>query len=457
MNAAVVFDNLGPYHIARLKAVSHFCRLTAVQCGRTSTEYAWQTSSAPPFPTFTLNEGGPGGDLSLPEFKTRLELSLTTAAPDVVFVPGWSTREALLSLVWCIKNRVPVVTMSASTPWDEERTIVKEMLKRKILRISSSALCAGTPQKHYLVTLGLSEDRIFFGYDSVDNEFFASESAKWKNRATALSAEPAQGLSDSQPIDQSAPYFLTVSRFVAKKNLLRLIKAFAEYRKSGESTHSEAQTARTRRPWDLVLVGNGELYGEIADEAHLLGIEVVEHAPWEVSGYEESLRTQENAGITDFPAGHARTRPRLFLPGFRQIDELPRFYSSAGAFVLPSTTEQWGLVVNEAMASGLPVLVSNRCGCSKDLVVEGENGFTFDPFDIEELAMLLTRVSSDQTDLRGFGSESVRIISEWGPDRFARGFEDAAKIAIKAPRKNKVPLMAVVLRILAEMQSSKSQ
>ena len=84
----------------------------------------------------------------------------------------------------------------------------------------------------------------------------------------------------------------------------------------------------------------------------------------------------------------------VILPGFRQYDELPAFYGLARAFVHASTTEQWGLVVNEAMAAGLPVLVSDRCGCAQDLVRNGVNGFTFDPCDVEELAGLMHRVAA---------------------------------------------------------------
>src|SRR5262249_59830905 len=72
-------------------------------------------------------------------------------------------------------------------------------------------------------------------------------------------------------------------------------------------------------------------------------------------------------------------RNDVSMPGFKQYDELPAYYGLASAFVHTSTTEQWGLVVNEAMAAGLPVLVSERCGCGPDLVREGVNGFTFDP------------------------------------------------------------------------------
>ena len=93
----------------------------------------------------------------------------------------------------------------------------------------------------------------------------------------------------------------------------------------------------------------------------------------------------------------------VLLPGFKQYDELPIYYGLASAFVHASTTEQWGLVVNEAMAAGLPVLVSNRCGCAPDLVQDGVNGFTFDPYDVDRLAELMLKVSSGECDRDGHG------------------------------------------------------
>src|SRR6185369_3826531 len=72
----------------------------------------------------------------------------------------------------------------------------------------------------------------------------------------------------------------------------------------------------------------------------------------------------------------------VLLPGFKQYEELPTYYGLANAFVHASTSEPWGLVINEAVASGLPVIVSNRCGCAPELV--NGNGFTFDPTNEHE-------------------------------------------------------------------------
>src|SRR5208337_5127598 len=91
------------------------------------------------------------------------------------------------------------------------------------------------------------------------------------------------------------------------------------------------------------------------------------------------------------------------LPGFKQYEELPAYYGLAGAFVHASTAEQWGLVANEAMASGLPVLVSNRCGCATELVEEGRNGFAFDPENVEQLAGFMRRLGCGPTDAASMG------------------------------------------------------
>src|SRR5207249_961362 len=137
------------------------------------------------------------------------------------------------------------------------------------------------------------------------------------------------------------------------------------------------------------------------------------------------------------------------LPGFKPYDELPVYYGLARAFVHASTTEQWGLVVNEAVASGLPVIVSNRCGCVPELVQD--NGFTFDPANESELAEWLLQMASLSADeRRRLGEASFRIAANFAPDRFGEGLKQAAAVVLRLPRKkhgviNRALLLAAAL------------
>ena len=152
-------------------------------------------------------------------------------------------------------------------------------------------------------------------------------------------------------------------------------------------------------PWDLVLLGDGPL--------------------------RETLNSQlSTLNLTE----------RVHLPGFKPYDELPAYYGLANAFVHASTTEQWGLVVNEAIASGLPVIVSNRCGCAPELV--NGNGFTFDPANEDELATQLFEMASLSDQERNhLGNNSCGIAANFAPERFGEGLERAATVAMGIPQK----------------------
>jgi glycosyltransferase involved in cell wall biosynthesis len=219
-------------------------------------------------------------------------------------------------------------------------------------------------------------------------------------------------------------YFLASARFIEKKNLPRLIEAYGLYRGKAETLKAEKLKAegertedggrRTEKAWDLVLLGDGPLKADLCRLISDLSLQNCVH-----------------------------------LPGFKQYPDLPTYYGLASAFIHASTTEQWGLVVNEAMASGLPVLVSNRCGCSPDLVQEGVNGFTFDPYSVEELAQLMLKVSAFQSfSLSAFGSASQRIISAWGPERFASGLKAAVDKALEVGPIQPTLLQRTILQML---------
>ncbi len=105
-------------------------------------------------------------------------------------------------------------------------------------------------------------------------------------------------------------------------------------------------------------------------------------------------------------------------------------------------------MVNEALASGLPAVVSERCGCAPELIQNGRNGFTFNPFDVDELAELLFEMASPASDRAAMGRESGRIISEWSLDLFAESLAKAVSAARAAPRVRATPIDRFLLRNL---------
>ena len=106
----------------------------------------------------------------------------------------------------------------------------------------------------------------------------------------------------------------------------------------------------------------------------------------------------------------------MVFAGFRQIEELPAFYAGAGAFVHPALEEPWGLVINEAMASVLPVLSSISVGAAEELVVDGETGYLFDPGNIEEMANAMSKVTGmTQEERLTMGRAAFEMVEQKAP------------------------------------------
>ena len=372
-SVAVLFDRFGPYHRARLEAAGRRLPVTAVEFAGDSATYDWEkVGSAEHFERRTLFQDTDSASVPVPKLAAAVASELDALQPAAVAVPGWSAPGALAALRWCGRTETPVVLMSETTAHDFPRRWWTEFPKKCVLGLVGAALVGGRAHEEYLETLGLPPDRVIYGYDVVDNDHFAQGAQRARRQANT--EEDRLGL--------SRPYFLASGRFVEKKNFPGLIEAFAEYRR----TVSEA--------WDLVILGDGPTRHNIE-------------------------RAIERNGLQD----------AVHLPGFKQYDELPLYYGRAGAFVHPSTTEQWGLVVNEAMAAGLPVLVSERCGCAPDLVDAGRNGYTFDPGASGDIAHALRRVSQAEDGLDDMGRVSREIVEKWAPDRFGRGLERAVERA----------------------------
>src|SRR5438094_8092967 len=378
---AVVFHHIGPYHHARLNAAADRVSVTGIEWSAKGYDRWGAPDSPPRYQKVSLFSEATDYYPRKAELRRAFWSALDEANPDVVAVNGWNDFGSLVAADCCVRRGIPMVVMSESARQDEPRTWWKEMIKRRVVGVYSAALVGGQRHVEYLVELGMPRDRIFTGYDVVDNAYFRRRAEEVRSQKSDVRKQ--YGLSEN--------YFLASARFIEKKNLPTLIRAYAAYRQKSEASGNP--------PWDVVLLGDGPLREALNSQLSTLNL-------------------------------HAH----VHLPGFKPYDELPVYYALAKAFVHASTTEQWGLVVNEAIASGLPVIVSNRCGCVPELV-QG-NGFTFEPTDEQELAARLLQIASLSDDeRRSLGDASYRIAENFAPEHFGEGLEQAAKLALPHPRK----------------------
>jgi len=379
MKVAVIFHRFGPYHCARLGAASRRFTVFGIEIAAETRECHWSPiRGSMGYSRLTLFFSGDSRTFPGSRVSERVGKALANCSPDAVAIPGWSDTAAIAALRWCAKTGTPAILMSESTAIDKRRTRWLEWIKRRIVGLCQAALVGGQRHVDYLVSLGMPRERIFTGYDVVDNAYFVRRAEEVRSQKKELRSH--YGLPKN--------YFLASARFIAKKNLPMLVRAYAGYRKLAHD-----------RPWDLVLLGDGPL--------------------------RQTLNAQLSA---------LNLHPYVRLPGFKQYDELPVYYALADAFVHASTTEQWGLVVNEAIASGLPVVVSNRCGCIPELV--RDNGFPFDPTNEQELALRLFKLASlSDLERARLGEASRRIAANFGLERFGEGLEEAVLLALSCRRK----------------------
>ena len=287
---------------------------------------------------------------------------LSELNPEIVLIPGYYTLPGIAAALWARINGVQSVLMTESTVGDHPRVRWKEAIKSTVIRMLFNwAVVGGKRHVDYLVKLGFRSDRVASFYDVVDNDFFSSGTHALRQAGT---------LNLSQYLPASS-FFLYVGRLAKEKNISALLSSWIAYRDQGGA-------------WALVLVGGGP----------------------EASTLQASVQ-------------RSRYSSAVLFAGLRSSQDLLPFYAAAGCFVLPSTREPWGLVVNEAMASGLPLLISSSCGCVDDLLHPARNGFTFQPNDLLNLTHLMHHIESlPEKRRQEMGVASQEIILPFSPRDF---------------------------------------
>jgi glycosyltransferase involved in cell wall biosynthesis len=316
--------------------------------------------------------------LSPREMSKHVYAALEALQPDVVLAGAIAFPSGATAVRWARSHHRPVIIMDNARQEDVPRARLTNWVKTRIYRNVDAVLIPAASHVNSFRRWGVARERMFFGVNVIDNDWFA--------------AKAAEARSDTQGRDRFGlprRYFLGVGRQVPKKNWVTLLAAYRQYRAS-----------EIHDPWDLVLVGDGP-------ERRVL---------------EAAVRRDAIHGV--------------HFVSFLSRGDLCVFYAGAGALVLPSYYgETWGLVVNEAMASGLPVLVSDQCGCAEELVEDGRNGWRFPPDDVGALAELLSRTSGlPANELVRFGEASRTIVAKWPLTRFCTGAWEAIEFCQDSQR-----------------------
>lgn len=283
---------------------------------------------------------------------------------DAVLVFGWAYKSHL-KVIRYFKGKKPVFFRGDSTLLDEQggiKSILKSILLKWVYRHVNHAFYTGINNKAYFKKYGLKEQQLSFAPHSVDNERFAAGRSA---EATALRQELS--------IDEDELLVLFAGKLEDKKSPLLLLEAFIKLDQSKKH---------------LMFVGNGELEAELKSKA-----------------------------------GNAAN---IHFIDFQNQSYMPVAYQACDLFCLPSKGpgETWGLAVNEAMACGKAVLVSNKVGCAVDLVRGEYNGTIFQSNNIEDIIFCLKELTASKAKLDEYGKHSASIIKDWNFTKIAEAIEN---------------------------------
>lgn len=330
------WENIGPTHNDRLQALSRELgdewRIVVVERSSKSLVYDWENAAQGEYLTRTLFDRAES--VQNWRFAWNLWRAIADAKPDAAFFCDYHLWPVMLNAWWLRVTRRSIFIMLDSKFDDFPRNLIRELSKRPYFLPYNGAITASCRSRDYLRIHGIPESRVEFGYDTISVDRIR---------------ELAGDLVTTAPIAYTERDFVVVARLVPKKNLDLALEAYRDW---VDMTHG------TRK---LHLCGSGPL--------------------------EDALRAKcQELKISD----------RVVFHGFLQSDQISSILSRSLCLLLPSTEEQFGLVVNEALAVGLPVIVSTAAGSCDVLVRPGINGFICQPRDPECWAALMAMLSEDE-------------------------------------------------------------
>jgi glycosyltransferase involved in cell wall biosynthesis len=291
---------------------------------------------------------------------------------DAVLLEGWHTITALAGIVLGNVAPTPVILQCEATlatrPRSPLRGLLKPFAMRALLRAPAAFLAIGTKNRELYRHHGVPDERIFSFPYTVDVAHFVAEAERFAGERARLRS--ALGFRENDTV------FLFVGQAIPRKDPLGLLAAFRELRARRDDV-------------GLVVVGSGPQL--------------------------ERLRAE------------AASIPGARVEGFKNQGELPPYYTLADVFVLPSLEETWGLVVNEAMCFGLPVITTPAMGATHDLVEGRSTGLVVSPRNTAELCAAMTQLAEDPARRRAMGQRARELIGRWTYEEDVAGLRAAVE------------------------------
>ena len=303
-----------------------------------------------------------GGYNALLNWGTRR--ALAQSAPDVILCGGYNYIASWQAQFWARWHAVPLFLWSESNAQDLRgwhRPV--EFLKSEFLRHCTGFVVPGRSAMEYLLGHKVRKECIFFAPNAVDNELFAAAAGQARQHE----------MRNRRDLALPQRYCLFAGRLVREKGVFELLSAYAKLE------------APLREQVGLVFVGDGDCRQRLQREAASISPGMVKFA------------------------------------GFAQRELLAVYYALAEMLILPTYSDTWGLVVNEAMACGLPVILSRAAGCAAELLKENWNGLLVPPMDVPSLTSAMRNLVCRPDLCAQMGPRSVELISSYSPNAWADG------------------------------------
>lgn len=306
-----------------------------------------------------------------------LQSCLKKFAPEAIICGGYNYFASWEALSWARRHQAELILWSESNQHDARGGLAwVESLKARFLAGCDRFVVPGKSSREYLQSLGPLPENIVTAPNAVDNDWFRLSADNMRNRASEFRAK--YGLPER--------YILFVGRLVPEKGVFDLLEAYAQLE------------GNVRSKAGLVFAGDGPCSADLKERARRI-----------------------NPGATCFP-------------GFVHREDLAGLYAFAEALILPTHSDPWGLVVNEGMACGLPIIVSSVAGCAADLVADGWNGYLVPPRNRKRLSVAIDSLLGNPVLRQQMSVRSSERIRSYSPEACAQGLAAAAISSIRQAR-----------------------